>query len=889
MLRWIIPFLMIVLASCSGTQAGAQCPPGFVCVKATPTRTGSITRTPTRTRVPTRTATRTRTRTPVVPPTVVPTTSAPTVVPPTGEPVCSPGFVNFYGKCQKFTLYTQPSFKESMRGMVTASTSYHTSSMAIDRSVKPNAVLLIDKANNRLKRWNGIGVCSVSGAKCNHTDECLTQGETCIRGRDPDKVAGQPSFGLGACNHDDNLGRFGPAACDSFCFMQTPDGTNRSEQWATLNISVGPNGHAYVPDAFNHRVVELDRDLKTVLVRGQDNCQDNLPNRGFANPSRDSMRLAAYPAVSFGGTAVDSKNRLYVADTGNGRLTRFEPGSTIPTLLLGQKSWDVFDGSQCASGSHRLDLLCQPYSIAIGANDEELYVLDAISHSGMARLVVYRVDPVTGDFVSGQSAWREVRPTPPTGGGYFFSAMSVAYAPQTSGPFAGADLRIVEFWPGRRIAYMDTFGNYIGVMNSDSITKRGGSDWCDSHQGGPCAACMYATGRFHWPSGTADTDDHGFLYVADDDQNHWGMFDVANYKVTPDGCIPPPVFVSRGAQSAIVGERITGEPAGAIIDEQNLTLYSRNAENTLLAYDDYRNRTSPATARIVKGHFAGRGSFAIDSRQWLWTANQHAQLYVYQLPIVGEVANPMVKDLRLVWDIDGTPLPYAAWTVAWHSEHGLWVAGDTRLMHLKDPENAPSGTVRVDRVLGVNSKEFKCNRGNALPDQTSICQVVNIAFDALGNLYVVDNNYECHVNDRVVVFSAQSLRTATGTFPMLKAARLLDRRFSQDFTAPTQCASGIADKDRPFSPVVVIPYLAGVLIGNDGYGVNEKTRVWRQWFYYQSPFTKASPDYVVLLRMGAPGGGACDSHGGCALLDHTWQSLWYIPDMESWMEKLTFP
>lgn len=916
---WLIALLVL---GCCNSPAYAQdeptptpalsiCMPGYVCVRATPTcrpgcncftflgsrqercptktRTKTRTWTPRHTRTPTTPRTPTHTRAPATPtnsvaptptkvpatptsPPPTPTNTAPpaptrTAIPPTptsvqasptptgqtgggGSTFCPPGKREYYGECRAYKVLAQPDYHQSIRGRIDGSTFYHATGVAIDESVTPARVLVCDTGNNRCKLYDALGTCSGSSKLCNVNQDCGGM-VVCEWGREPDHILGQPEAeNAAACNFDDNLGRYGPAYRSSLCLMQTPDGTNRAEQWWGMAPAFGPDGHAYVPDRFNHRVVEYDREGVAVWRYGQPDWSSNKPGSG---PSQ--LNLYGWPTVVFGAVVVDAQNRVYIADSANGRVVRYPQGSGQPDRIFND--------------------LNRPYGLALRPDGRELYVLDMTGPElGQAKVRVYLM--AGGDFTPGQKATRQFFPRSHTAPDYFPSYSAISWAGLTQGPFAGADLMLTEFWPGRRLAFTDRDGVYLGVIGSPSPDERGGAHWCDQH--GWCPACDYRY-RLHSPSGTGVVDRHGNVLIADEELNRLQRYDATAYVPDQTGCIPPPTEeVGTGPLSA--PGRIAGEPTGIVIDGDRDTIITRDGRGGLMAWENYRADV-PRVVYAQQARAESRGFFAIKDGL-LWGSGFSYQLAVWKLPLRDD-SRPERDMIRLVWDDTGAPLNYWTTGVDWHPEHGMYLAAGAQVYRIKDPENVLTGVLRVDRVLGQDQRDVTvCNRGRSTPDRYGLCQTVHMTFDPLGNLWIGDGNFECHFNMRVVVYGSSELKSATGMWPGIAQKWIINRDFTQDFgTSSWRCGPA---KDRPWSPVTLEPYLGTqMLIANDGYGYTNETRAWRQWFQYATPLSNAKPQNVIEIPTGAPGGAACDKYGGCAFQDHTWGGrIFYLSNLSEW-------
>ena len=293
-----------------------------------------------------------------------------------------------------------------------------------------------------------------------------------------------------------------------------------------------------------------------------------------------------------------------------------------------------------------------------------------------------------------------------------------------------------------------------------------------------------------------------------------------------------------------------------------------------------------ATERIPNSFQLGsRSPFAIDEFNRLWTVNAHGGLMVFQLPLTS-ASQPIVNYIppgsgtgggRVYWADDQTQITGAISGIAIDTAaHKLWLAAGHRLLRVSDYQD-PAQPLYVDMVLGQVDRSNLCNRGMSTPTARTLCNATRIKFDRAGNLYVVENTYECHPNDRVTVFTAAGLASATGMFPDLAASIVFNRRMTQDFNMPAQCGVATIDANHPFSPInVAFNSRNELVIGNDGYYPYPEQRAVKQLYLYRTPLTKQTPDFVIGLPVGATGDITFDQDDNLVVQDHTWYRVWVI-------------
>ena len=197
--------------------------------------------------------------------------------------------------------------------------------LAIDHSISPNRLYVVDPANNRMLAWGDVnGFVTHAPA---------------------DLVFGQASPFTGECNN----GIRTPTA-DTLC--------------GPRDVAVDGAGNVYVADTNNNRVLEYDtpfvKGTTAGRVFGQDGSFTTQPqNKGGL--SADSMFLPD-------GVVVDATGALYVAEQGNSRVLIFKTPLLNATagLVLGQGS--SFTSGACNQGeAASAATLCKPQGMAVDA------------------------------------------------------------------------------------------------------------------------------------------------------------------------------------------------------------------------------------------------------------------------------------------------------------------------------------------------------------------------------------------------------------------------------------------------------------------------------------------------------------------------------------------
>jgi DNA-binding beta-propeller fold protein YncE len=795
---------------------------------------------------------------------------------------------NFYGKKVKvLKLFGQQRWGECSPGRVTGAKIFHAAGVVVDRSSTPNHIYVADTGNNRI-----LGFRSYKSPKA-------------------DLICGQPLESSGAPNGDCNTGVYAQPSRASMCLMNVPPNPNTGEQWMRLNIDVDAEGNLYVPDFYNNRVLiylaPFKRPIRQVLkmitlpdfVLGQPDFNSNGINHGKGPNERDARSLflsfGGFDHVAARGVSVDGSGNVWVADTFNYRVLRFPKGATGADLVLGQPNFKVSEPTnESPPETARTDRMCTPTLARVNPDTGELYVVDEYPGGFPARILVFEPP-----FSNGMDAARVIFPRQllkgDYAGGYRLThATGLVFNPVKTDDWIDEETQTHRYRDGifwlhdsTRTMLLDAEGNILLAIGAPDLTTYGGSD------------VVFARGNMSpetpfnlvSPGGMIGFDSHNNIYLADERWHRIARFALPyRPRPTPQGPILPETNggLFPGTLPNNIGPaNISGPGVGAITFRNQLIV--RDTKR-YLAWNKYRSPTTPdgAEADVVVGQangyditqdnlIYGRGMHTIDDHDRLWTCSAHGKLMVYQLPLTSG-AQTLRELIPLYWaDDPETEIPYRCeQPLAFDRlSRKLWVY-DTinhRLLRVRNPDDL-NGKLLVDVVIGQKNKtDGALNRGMPKPDAASFGDVNDIKFDKLGNLFVVDNTYECHPNGRIIVFLAQDLAAIRRMFPNIKAKKV----FVVDRFDETNICRIFESVDRPHSPVsVAFNSRNEMVVGNDGYYLDPRTRHITQLYLYRTPLAKQTPDAVIEFPVGTPGELSFDKNDNLIIQDHTWNKLWVI-------------
>jgi hypothetical protein len=798
---------------------------------------------------------------------------------------------DFYGKrIGWLKLFCQKRWGDTAYGSVNGQWIYQGAGVIVDRNASPNIIYVADTGHSRI-----LGFRSFNSPVA-------------------DLVFGQPDESASAANGDCNLGMYGPTTRSNLCLMAYPWGSNVAEQWLRLNFDVDGDGNLYFPDFANNRVLvyfapfSADKtggkgDTLPDFVIGQDSWTSNGVNRGLGPATRDAHSLflsyGGFDHVASRGVSVDTNGNVWVADTFNYRVLRFPRGATIADLVLGQPNFTVSEpvpeAGWPSSTNAPLNRTCTPTLAKVDASSGELYVVDEYPGGFRARILVFRPPFTNGMAASKQIVPRQTLAGDYAGGYTFTHATGLEFNRFKTDDWCYPENPVARYRDGvlwlqdgsSRVLLLDGNGEILLAIGAPDTISYGGQYW----RYGVCGQDPLAPFNLVSPGGTIGFDSHSNIYLADGHTSRIARYGLP-YRVTTNGtyrCMPDANGGMFGNTTAVsVGpDNCFADRVGVLVHRGQLILRDHQR---YMVWTNYLRSSNGAPADLFAGQpngfsisnrngIMGRAMHAVDDQDHLWATGEHSRLYLWQLPFTNGA--PTSRDIiSLYWaDDPNQEVDYrCSQPVAFDPvSRKLWVFDNQnyRLLRISNYTNW-HGKLLVDVVIGQTNKVGgQMNRGMSAPDAASFGAVNDLKFDRLGNLFVVDNTYECHPNGRVVAFLADDLAAITNMFPAIQAKRVY---CVESFTQTSYCR--IHDPvygDTPFSPVcVAFNSRNEMVIGNDGgYRYPEK-RALRQLYLYKNPLTKTTPDAWIELPMGAPGEITFDSQDNLIVQDHTWNRVWII-------------
>lgn len=579
-------------------------------------------------------------------------------------------------------------------------------SVAIDLSVTPNRLYVVDTVNNRV-----LGFSSVAAL---------------VNGEPADLVIGQPDF----FSRDPNHG-----------------GLNANSLNGPEGAAVDPNGNLYVADSLNNRVLEypnpFNQGVTAALVFGQPGFTSN-------SPSTSAVGLDFPSAV-----AVDAQGNLYVADRDHDRVLEYDtPAATANTaadVVFGQRG--AFNLAGCNNGGLDSSSLCVPSAVALDSAGN-LYVAD----TGNNRVLEYDhplANDTIADMVFGQSG--SFTTGVANNGGISADSLS---SPVGVAVDASGNLYTADTGNNRGLEY-DIPASSRNTT-ADRVYGQSGSFTSDGNSTVDAAS-------LNSPQGVA-VDAQGHLYISDSINDRMLEFDTPLASATASLVLGQVRFDIGTALGDPTTMSLPAGVALDTSVSPNRLYVADFGLNRVLGYRSVAALTNGGPADLVIGQADGFSTapnfdgisadslnspsgVAVDSRGNLYVADtRNNRVLEYNSPFTTDTVADMVFGTNGSFTTNINASNPSATSLA--SPTGVAVAvngnvyiadsGNNRVLGYVDP--LTSGNTTAGIVLGQDS--FTSNASQS-PSAQTLVSPYGVTVDASGNVYVADSS-----NGRALVFSA---------------------------------------------------------------------------------------------------------------------------------------
>ena len=688
-------------------------------------------------------------------------------------------------------------------------------------------------------------------------------------------------------------------------------------------------------------------------VWGQPNFTSNNGNIIPLPPANGTLQMSTLSQsddgfFNRGSVSVSPQgDAVWIADIGHSRVLRFPRQSNGhesagADVAIGQSSMmrdeKICNKDAVLNGTARLDRLCGPTHAKVSPVTGELFVVDQ-HDARVSRILIF-----TPPFTTGQSARASVvvvhpfvrphdarRPSWSKEDLIWQSESAIldfTFNAYKTGEYAAGDIWISDNASRLALLDVDVAPGVNGLINPRIIKTIGSID--AEHVGdnpqdySRCGNDIIDGISRQW---SVAIDSAGRIYAADELLHRVAMYDLSRYRVAGSPpCLPEADGELSGTRTTYTNSEYNAVDSIGLRGAVGVAVFG----NQLIAKDQYRylfwdNYSSSANGRGgVPGKIAGRTdddvftrgpyslggwSFhAIDDKNRLWTTGDSGTLAAFQLPLTERVA-PLAYGVRVFLG-DRKPENDARLniTVAVAFDpinKRLWVSDRDhhRLLGIRNYSTSNTALI-ADVVLGQPSKDSaKCNWSQDMGEgnnygrnapgparQNGFCMPNQIVFDKLGNLYVVENSYEAQGNQRIVMFTTETMRGIETQADTLVAGAVLyatpnaSKVFGQSsFTENKSIGIRQSDLTRPLTAVAVAFNSKNqMVVGGDGYWSLSENRQLRQLFFYNNPLEKdASGNYVqnqqpdahVLLPIGAVGEMVFDKDDNLIVQDHIFKRI----------------
>ena len=633
----------------------------------------------------------------------------------------------------------QPDFYNCNYGKVTPFNVNLAGGLAIDRTIRPNRVFLLDANNNRVLGLERLGISSATGKPATSEQDC-PEGESLLLtpGKlEPKVILGQPGPHTSAANGDATMQAFpgkAPAGRSSLAVSRS-GAISPGETVVFVNLAVDAHHNLYVPDCYNNRVLmyrdpfDPKNDTAADAVWGQSgDFTTHEPNKGGIGPGSLHLR-------DIMGIDVDAAGALWIADAQNNRVLRFTRDAVtgLPRrqadFVLGQKDFRSIGGRK----ADELDHLILPVGVRVD-QDGNVYVLEwtPAGTNARPRLLVYGARSLTDAERSGLktvAADRVVLPAKSDPPDLLWMPSCLTYDPVRNG------LWILKI----------NGTAYFYDIAKDRITHRVGN--------GP----GHLTGL--------DVDSAGNVFLID----NWHRDSVRRYARAKVEASAPEKPVPWDAHETVFHARVE-RTLDALTGVTGIAVFGRQLvvsdRYRILWWNDYREFVNgPTVGRAADGQWEPEGlprEMAVayprtDSQNRLWIStmsrvpgiakDQGFALRAFRAPLGPEMRPVKNVYLEHLETKEGAALKPRFQDFIFYAPAGtgdrIWIADENagrvlRLVNVDGVEDANRGPY-VDVVLGKpDLTSSGPGKGTRRISADSLWIVPGLRLDAEGNLWVLD-------------------------------------------------------------------------------------------------------------------------------------------------------
>lgn len=557
-----------------------------------------------------------------------------------------------------------------------------------------------------------------------------------------DRVLGQPDFASRAPNSADAMGLDAPS-------------------FVALDLTVDP-ARLYVADTGHNRVLQWDRE----------NFTDGQPATrifGHALSSGSRCNVGGVTASSLcapNGLAVDATGRLFVADSSNHRVLKYETplASRAANFVIGQSA---LTRNACNDLGLSASSMCGPRSLALMPGGEWLWVADRSNH----RVLAYQ-QPLTTDAIAERVLGQA---------GFTVNGFNWMDGKGLNGPYTLAfDRRMtphrvyVVDRSNHRVLGWSSQTDFLEGREADLVLGQPSFASGGSNAGGRTASSLNA------PADAA-VDRSGRLYVADTSNHRVLVYDDP-FTIGP----PYAASVVLGQADFVSGTCNRGGtaptqatlcgPSFVTVDEDENLYVADTTNHRVLVFsaprttdidaDDVFGQPNPFSGAANAGGLSAASlnaptGVAMDEsvfppRLYISDGSNH-RILIYENPRGSDtVADFVVGQVNLTSNSAGSGVSKISGPqgVAVDSQGNLYVAdlNNSRVLLFVAPLTTD---LNADLIFGQpTSAAAGCNSSGVV-SATTLCSARGVAVDASGSLFVTDTG-----NHRVAVYLANKLPRA---------------------------------------------------------------------------------------------------------------------------------